>query len=61
MGGSGPMAGMFLGFMPLIRQKLGEVDEETLVQLTSIMSEAFKRVGDSNISEKDFEDWLKFE
>lgn len=60
MGGSG-MAAMLMGMMPLIRSKLDEVDEKTLETLANVMAQAFEKVSDPNVSEADFQEWLKFD
>jgi len=61
MGNDGPMVGMMLGMMPLIRSKVNDVEPKTLEQLCSIMAQAFDKVSDPKISESDFAEWLKFD
>lgn len=61
MGSGSPMAGMLMGMMPLIRSKLDEVDEKSLSTLANVMAQAFEKVSDSAITEKEFEEWLKFD
>jgi len=61
MGNDGPMIGMMLGMMPLIRSKVNEVDPKTLRDLCNVMAQAFDKVSDPKVTEADFAEWLKFE
>jgi len=61
MGHDNPMAGMLMGMMPLIRSKVNDVEPKVLENLCNIMAQAFEKVSDPTVSEKDFEEWLKFE
>jgi hypothetical protein len=61
MGSGSPMSGMLMGMMPLIRSKLAEVDEKSLSTLANVMAQAFEKVSDPAVTEKEFEEWLKFD
>jgi len=61
MGKDTPVMAMFAGMMPYIRTKLDEVDESSLASLANIMAQAFEKVSDPQVSESDFQEWLKFE
>jgi hypothetical protein len=59
MGSGSPFGPILIGMMPLIRQKIGEVDEKQLATLCNIMAQAFEKVSDSNVSEDEFSEWMK--
>lgn len=61
MGGDNPMSAMLMGMMPLIRSKIGDVDDKTIKQLSTVMAQAFDKVSDDQVSESDFAEWLKFD
>ena len=61
MGGDSPMSAMLMGMMPLIRSKINDVDEQTIQTLSNVMAQAFEKVSDSNVTEAEFAEWLKFD
>lgn len=61
MGDGSPMSAMLMGMMPLIRSKVNEIDTATLKQLSNVMAQAFEKVSDDDVSESDFQEWLKFD
>lgn len=55
------MSAMLMGMMPLIRSKIGDVDDKTIKQLCTVMAQAFDKVSDETVSESEFAEWLKFD
>lgn len=58
---TGPLTSILAGMMPLIRTKVGEVDEKTLQTIANIMAQAFEKVSNPEVSESEFAEWLKFD
>lgn len=61
MGSGSPFSSILSGMMPLIRQKMNEVDEKQLQTLCNVMAQAFEKVSDPNVSEEEFSEWMKSE
>lgn len=61
MGGTTPFSSILSGMMPLIRQKINEVDEKQLQTLCNVMAQAFEKVSDPSITEAEFTEWMNSE
>jgi len=59
MGNDNPMSAMFTGMMPLIRTKLGDIDEHQLETLANVLAQAFEKVSDPAVSVSEFKEWLE--
>lgn len=52
------MMGMLAGMMPLVESKIGDVSEENMTALATIMAESFARVANPEYSVDEFDKWL---